>query len=88
MDIIDHMPLDIDLLLAHSPGPFFGPKLMLGPIDPDIDRSSKRKDRSFMLYGERRTSLTKAEMEICPCQTEPVNDQATGSGMEPVEEKV
>jgi hypothetical protein len=55
LDIIDHMPLDIDLILARGPGPFFGLKLMLGPIDPDIDRSSKRKDRSLMLYGEKRT---------------------------------
>jgi hypothetical protein len=87
MDIIDHMPLDIDLLLDRGPGPFFGLKLMLGPIDPDIDRSSKRKDRSFMLYGERCTRLTKAEMENCPCQTEPVNDRTTSPGMELVEKK-
>ncbi|PVH90438.1 hypothetical protein DM02DRAFT_502344, partial [Periconia macrospinosa] len=65
MDIIDHMPLDIDRLLAHDPGPFFGLKLMLGSVDPDIDRSSKRKDRNFALYGENCTRLTMEEMEKC-----------------------
>jgi hypothetical protein len=46
MDIIDHMPLDIDLLLDHGPGPFFALKQMLGLIDPDIDRSSKHNART------------------------------------------
>jgi hypothetical protein len=87
MDIIDHMPLDIDLLLDRGPGPFFALKLMLGPIDPDIDRSSKRKDRSLTLYGETCTRLTKAEMDNCPCQTEPVNDRTTTPGMELVKKK-
>jgi hypothetical protein len=77
IDIIDYMSLDIDLLLACGPGPFFGLKLMLGPIDPDINRSSKRKNSSLMLYGEIRTRLTKGEMENCPYQTEPTNDQNT-----------
>ena len=60
------MPLDINLLLAYSPSPFFRLKLMLRLINPDINQSLKRKDRSFMLYSERCTSLIKAEIEICP----------------------
>ncbi|KAF2259803.1 hypothetical protein CC78DRAFT_548039 [Lojkania enalia] len=85
MDIIDHMPLDIDLLLNYGPGPFFGPKLMLGSIDPDTDRSSKRKDRSPMLYGEKCTRLTREEMEKCPCQTEPMSDQTTSPRIQPAQ---
>jgi hypothetical protein len=86
MDIIDHMPLDINLLLDRGPGPFFAQKLMLGPIDPDIDRSSKRKDTSLMLYGEMCTRLTKEEMENCSCQMDAVNDRNT-SPIESVEKK-
>ena len=77
MDIIDHMPLDIDRLLGRGPGSSFGLKLMLGSINPDIDRSSKRKDRNHMLYGDGCTSLTKEELEKCPCQTEPMSGQTT-----------
>jgi hypothetical protein len=75
MDIIDHMSLDIDRLLDCGPRPFFGLKLMLGSIDSDIDRSLKRKDRNLMLYGEKWSRLTSEEMEKCPCQTEPMNNQ-------------
>jgi len=85
MDIIDYMPLDIDRLLDCGPGPFFGPKLMLGSIDSDIDRSSKRKDRNLMLYGEKCTRLANEEMEKCPCQTEPMSDQTTSPRIQPAQ---
>ncbi|CAI6342342.1 unnamed protein product [Periconia digitata] len=85
MDIIDHMPLDIERLLSCGPGPFFGPKLMLGSINPDIDRFSKRKDTKSALYGEKCTKLTKEEMEECLCQMEPVSDQRTTRQVQPGE---
>lgn len=88
MDIIDHMPLETDILLDRGPGPFFALKLMLGPIDPDIDRFSKRQNRSLTLYSETCTRLTKAEMDICPCQTEPINNRTTTLKIEPVENQV
>ena len=77
MDIIDHMPLDIDRFLDRGPGPSFCLKLMLGSISADIDRSSKRKDKDHMLYGDGCTSVTKEEMEECPCQIEPRSGQST-----------
>jgi hypothetical protein len=85
MDIIDYMPLDIDLLSDHSPWSFFGPKLMLGSIDLDIDRSLKRKDRTLALCGEKCTKLTKEEMEECPCQKEPVRDETTTRHVQPAQ---
>jgi hypothetical protein len=88
MDIIDHMPLDIDRLLDCGPGPFFGPKLMLGSISPDIDRSLKRKDGNLPLYGERCMSLTKGEMEKCPCQMQPMSDQTTSPRVQPAQKEI
>jgi hypothetical protein len=88
MDIIDHMPLDIDRLLHCGPGPSFGPKLMLGSIDLDMDRSLKRKDKSLTLYGEECTRLTKEEMEKCPCQTEPMSDQTTSARIQRAQKQV
>jgi hypothetical protein len=77
MDIIDHTPLDIDLLLTNGPGPFFGLKLMLGSVDPDTDRHPRKKDSSRVLYGENCTQLTKVEMENRPCQMTSVDNGAT-----------
>ena len=37
MDIIDYMPLDINLLLDRGPGPFFALKLILRLINLDIN---------------------------------------------------
>ncbi len=80
MDIIDHIHVDIDSFLVHGPGPSFGLKLMLGPIDSDIDRSSKKKDSHLELYGEVCCRLTKQEMDECPCRKEPLNHQNTTYG--------
>ena len=64
--MINYIPLDIDLLLNRGPGPFFALKLILRPINLDINRSLKRKDRSLILYSETYTRLTKREIENYP----------------------
>ena len=38
VDIVDHTHLIVKGLLTYGPGPFLGPKLMLGSIDGDIIR--------------------------------------------------
>lgn len=84
MDIIDHMPVDIDQLLEKGPGPFFGLKLMLGSVDPDMDRSKKGKN--VALYGKKSTRLTKEEMERCDCQKQPIIAETVTPSIQPAQE--
>jgi hypothetical protein len=62
---VDYTDLDIECLRAYGPGPFLGPKLMLGSIDGDIDQSLKKRDSSMSLYGEKMCQLTIKEMKDC-----------------------
>lgn len=68
MDTSDHINMDINKLFTCGVGPDFPLKLFLGPVESRFDRSSKQKDPRFEMYGERRCSLTKEEMENCNCE--------------------
>ncbi len=65
MDISDHTHINIDQLRAQGPGRFFGPKVMLGSSDPDIDRQAKRGTAE--IYGRGPSLPTKKEMDHCDC---------------------
>ena len=71
------MPMDIEKLSSCGPSPFFAMKLLLGSIEADIDRPSKRKDSSLELYGEAYHQVTQEEMDECHCQKKQVDDQST-----------
>ncbi|KAH7120652.1 hypothetical protein EDB81DRAFT_914380 [Dactylonectria macrodidyma] len=75
MDITDHLHLNIRTLESMGLGPWFGPKAMLGSVDHDVDRASKKQAKSQALYGTRSSQVTMTEMERCVCRNSP--DRAT-----------
>ncbi|KAL0929592.1 uncharacterized protein CTRU02_215491 [Colletotrichum truncatum] len=70
-DIIDHLHLDCNALLTHGPGPFLGQKIMLGSIEPEIDRVPAGGSATQEFYGNGGFPVTKEHMEECFCQKKP-----------------
>ncbi|WQF76877.1 hypothetical protein CDEST_01891 [Colletotrichum destructivum] len=68
MDIIDHLHLDSGQMLLRGPGPLLGPKLLLGSVDPVIDRGRAKGGREADLYGSGGSQVMREDMEACVCQ--------------------
>ncbi|KPM45142.1 hypothetical protein AK830_g1314 [Neonectria ditissima] len=85
MDITDHLHLNVGTLDKLGPGPWFGPKAMLGSVDHDVDRATKRQAKNHALYSTKPYQVTTAEMETCVCRRQLADDQDISMGqMEPI----
>ncbi|KAK1966804.1 hypothetical protein LY78DRAFT_680657 [Colletotrichum sublineola] len=67
MDIVDHLHLDSDQMLLRGPGPLLGHKLMLGSVDPVIDRGRAKGGPQADLYGYGG-QVIREYMDACVCQ--------------------
>ncbi|KAK2051083.1 hypothetical protein LY76DRAFT_651558, partial [Colletotrichum caudatum] len=67
MDIIDHLHLDSDQMLLRGPGPLLGHKLMLGSVDPVVDRGRAKGGPQADLYGYGG-HVIREYMDACACQ--------------------
>ncbi|KAK7422001.1 hypothetical protein QQZ08_009722 [Neonectria magnoliae] len=75
MDITDHLHHNVRMLESFGLGPWFGPKAMLGSVDHNVDRASKRQASNHGLYGTRPSQVTRMEIERCSCRNQPGGSQ-------------
>ncbi|KAL0930275.1 uncharacterized protein CTRU02_212502 [Colletotrichum truncatum] len=68
MDIIDHLHLDSGQMLLRGPGPRLGQKLLLGSVDPVIDRGRAKGRPEEDLYGSGGSQVIREDMDACICQ--------------------
>lgn len=86
MDVTDHLHLNLETLSSKGLGPWFGPKVMLGSVDHDVDRAAKKEAKNRGLYGTESFQVTVTEMKGCVCRgsqhkaTERVSPGGKGTG--------